>query len=82
MKSIKSIRSIKDLSLSVPQTRASSTKLEAVSPMKSLISTNELIKTNINISIRRLSFRNMDSRVNFDEDIEKEEDNVSIEDEL
>lgn len=49
--------------------------------MKELISTNELIATNINISIKRISFRDMEYCVNFHES-DEDDDNVSIEDEL
>lgn len=63
----RSTRSIKELAPAPAYKPCSNARLELTSPVKSLISTNELIKTNINISIRRISFCDIDSRVNFDE---------------
>lgn len=63
--SVKSIKELPQQQLSKPNSNA---RLEMISPIKSLISTNELIKTNINISIRRISFCDIDSRINLEED--------------
>lgn len=78
---IRSAKSIKELPVANPVSKpASSHRLELVSPIKSLISTNELIRTNINISIRRISFCDMDSHVNLP--LNDDDDCVSIEDEI
>jgi len=73
----RSSKSIKEFLPTQASKPCSNVRLELTSPIKSLISTNELIKTNINISICRISFCDIDSRVNLDDD---DDDCVSIED--